>query len=178
MVALQTTLRTWFDEHARRRHSCRSCLMPSGISSAVWLLCKPRCALDFMPDAQWNFKRRISALHGHARRLLSCRPSLMTTHGCSSSRAAHLITTFDGFSHVDATRCPWAPRKCRPALRLHYCGAEGRLRGPRRSCRLFWRKSWAGAPLRIRTRQASNCNSEDVPRGSAVSKSNPQGFKL
>ena len=56
MVALQTTLRTWFDDHARRRRSCRSCLMPSGISSDAWLLCKPRCALDVMPDAHRRYE--------------------------------------------------------------------------------------------------------------------------
>ena len=123
MVALQTTLRTWFDDHARRRRSCRSCLMPSGISSDACLLCKPRCALDVMPDAHRRYE------------------------------------SFDPFC-ASTTMTP----------------KEGSV-GATGVATSFWRKSCAGAPFRNRGRKVSNSNFEEVLGGSAISKSNPKVSK-
>ena len=145
MAAPQTTLRTWFDNHARRRRSCRSCPMPSGISSDVWLLCKPRRALDLMPDAH----RRYESFDPF------CASTIMTPKE-SSVGAAGVVTCSGGS----------------PGRERHFGFEPGRLRIA------IWRMSRAGAPFRSRLRTASNCDSEEVLGGSAISKSNQKGFEF
>ena len=61
-------------------------------------------------------------------------------------------------------------------------GSPGRERHfeiePRRFRLLFWRKSYAGAPFRSQTKKHVDLVFEEVLSGSAISKSNQNGFEI
>ena len=74
-------------------HSCQSCIMPSGISDDLSLLCAQCFALlSIMYHAQWNFRRSMVALRTvlctHVNHV-SCPVEFQTIYRCFAHSALH-----------------------------------------------------------------------------------------